>query len=498
MRGELENETEEASGNMTTGPDEAEKTLRRAMDLIAEHLRVLNDPAAPVTDRLSPDQLADSMDLTLSEDGTALEGLLPVIESYLRHSVKTGSRKFLNQLFSGIDMAGVLGEIVTAVTNTSMYTYEVAPVATVMEQDLVRRMARIVGFHGGEGIFVNGGSNANMVAMLCARHRADANIKDEGLRGLRLEAFVSDQAHYSFLTAANVLGIGARSVVRIESDSLGRMVPEKLEEAMNRSRLAGRTPFFVAATAGTTVLGAFDPVREIADIAKRHGAWLHIDGAWGAPVLFSETHRELLAGHELADSFAWDAHKLMGVPLLCTALLVRDTGSLVSTCCPTEGTDYIYHDNPEESRDLGPMSLQCGRRVDVLKLWLAWKHNGEKGYADRIDRLMKVTTAARERVDAEPSLEMMAEPTFLNLCFRYNPSGNADNATVDRLNIAIRDRLAASGDALVNYAYIGDRVTIRLVIAHPDLMKDDLDSLLEKIVALGKECESAMLAGSSS
>ena len=468
---------------------EVESAFRRTTDLALDWLRTSADPAEPVSACVPPDRLREILDLDLPAEGTALADLMPAIEAYFEYATRTGSPHFLNQLFGGQDAAGMLGEVVSAVTNTSMYTYEVAPVATILETELVRQMTKLVGFPGGEGLFVTGGSNANMVAMLCARQRIDAAAKRRGLRGHRYTAFVSEQAHYSFLTAANLLGIGTESVVRIPSDGAGRMIPAALDEAIQRDREDGGSPFFVGATAGTTVLGAFDPLEPIAEIARRHEVWMHVDGAWGAPVLFSEKLRSKVAGAELADSFAWDAHKLMGVPLLCTAILLREHGSL-RAACSSAGTEYIYHDNPEDSRDLGPLSLACGRKVDALKLWLAWKHHGVQGYAQRVEHLVALAQDARRYIDRHPRLEMMADPEFLNLCFRYVPE--ADGLTddeVDALNVRIRDRLAGSGRALVNYADLEGRVTIHLVLPNADLRLEQVVSLLEEFAVLGRATE---------
>lgn len=471
---------------------ELEQALAETVEAVIDFLESSRSADSSVTDRLEPDQIRAAIDLDLPEDGTPLTELVPFLRSYLKHSTKTGHVRFLNQLFGGIDAPGLLAELVTAAGNTSMYTYEVAPVATIMEKDLVQRMSRMVGFEDGEGILVTGGSNANLMAMLYARHRHNPDARHDGIGDTRYDAFVSEEAHYSLLIAANLLGIGANSVVQVESDDHGRMIPEKLDEAIERSKMAGRTPFFVAATAGTTVLGAFDPLPRIAAIARHHGIWMHVDGAWGAPIVFSEKHRHLIHGCHLADSFAWDAHKLMGVPLTCTAILLREKGQL-SSAVASSGTEYIYHDNPSETQDLGPMSIACGRKVDSLKLWLAWKHHGVRGYEKRIDKLMQLAGDTRRKIDAHPRLELMAEPSYLNLCFRYVPTRSASAAEVDELNRRARDRMAEAGQALVNYAYIGDRVTIRLVLPNVDLTLDVLEGVLEDLVETAMELEGTLL-----
>ena len=187
---------------------------------------------------------------------------------------------------------------------------------------------------------VSGGSQANLIAMMMARHQAMPDIKAKGLTGQTLVAFVSDQAHYSAQKAANLLGIGTDNLIAVASDAQGRLCPQALAIAIETSLEQGHLPFFIGLTAGTTVLGAFDPVMECRAIANQHGMWLHIDGAWGAPVLFSQHHRHLLNGSDLADSFAWDAHKLMNVPITAAVILTRHQG-LLELACGGGGGDLI-------------------------------------------------------------------------------------------------------------------------------------------------------------
>ncbi len=464
-----------------TNQDSTADLLAEALRMIEDYLRGNAGAETPVVDYLEPEALASKLDLGLGSDGVAATELVPLLEDYLRYGVRSGHRQFHNQLWGGFDRAGFLGEVVASLANTSMYTYEVAPVATLMELELISKMLSFLGFTGGEGVFCSGGSNANLIATLGARHRAFPEIKDRGAGGDRPVVLVSDQSHYSYLTAAGMLGIGLDNVVKVASDDRGRMLPEELERQIEASRDRGGSPFLVGATAGTTVLGAFDPLPEVAEVCARHGLWLHVDGAWGGPAILSPRHRHLLDGVEAADSFAWDAHKLMGAPLTCTAFLTRHSGILRQISSTRAGdTEYLFHAGDEESYDLGQRSLQCGRRVDALKLWLMWKHHGDAGFAQRVDRLFELAAFAVAEVERRDHLLLAAPLQSLNVCFRYQPAAvDVDAAAADRLQVEIRERMRRSGRALVNYATARGRVAIRLVFANPEVTEADLEKFFD-------------------
>ena len=459
----------------------------RLLDVINTYLAESRSADTPVTEFLSPEELRARLKLELTEQGCRLEDLYGFVEDYLKHSVHTGHRQYFNQLWSGFTMPGFLGEVITALTNTSMYTHEVAPVATLLEKALIRKMGRLAGFRNPEGLFLTGGSNGNLQAMLLARHRMKPEVKDLGASGEGgLAAFVSEEAHYSFEKAANVLGVGEKHVIKVKTDAAGRMLPGDLELRIERSRENGLTPFFLGATAGTTVKGAFDPLPEITALAQRNKMWMHVDGSLGGTALLSPRHRELLTGLEEADSFVWNAHKLMGLPLICSIFLVREPGWL-QRANSVSGTEYIFHDEAYGASDLGPISLQCGRRVDALKLWLSWMYYGDLGYAERVERLFELTEYAEQVVRETPRLELMAPRSSVTLCFRYRAP---EPFQPNEFNLRLREELARSGKSLVNYTHINGQVVIRLVLAHPELDRSDVDLFFKNLLAAAEALES--------
>lgn len=461
---------------MIQGEPPKNELLSRLYPIIEEYLEKSADTETPVVEYRNPDELRDLVDLELPEDGVSEAALMDLVEKYLKYSVRTGHPQFLNQLYQGFNLPGFIGEIVAALTNTSMYTYEVAPVATLVEKELISKMCAVLGFDSNEGIFLPGGSNANMTALLLARNQKVPSIKNEGISG-PMALFVSDQAHYSFEKAANILGLGIHSVIKVETDSLGRMIPGELDRVVQKSIESGFTPFFAVATVGTTVLGAFDPISGIADVADRHNLWLHVDGALGASVILSSKYRHLLHGIERADSVAWNPHKTMGVPLLCSALLLRENGNL-AMCTSCDHGDYLFHD--EDSLDLGKKSLQCGRRVDALKLWLSWKYFGDKGYDDRITRLFELANYAGEFISSAPDMKLVAAVQSFNVCFQYDPGGLEDDS-LSSLCLDIREHMLRSGKSIVNYATVNGQTAIRISFINPDLTEHDIDVFFENV-----------------
>jgi glutamate/tyrosine decarboxylase-like PLP-dependent enzyme len=455
-----------------------DRVLERAFDLVRSYIREKDDPAAMVVDYRSPSELADRIDLDVADRGVSDEEFLELVEEYLQYSVRTGSRRFLNQLYGGFNLPAFIGDVITSLANTSMYTYEVAPVATEVEHRMIALLNRYVGYRDGDGTFLTGGSNANLVAMFTARNRALPGCREDGYdRGRKLTAFVSDQAHYSFDVAANLLGMGTSAVIRVPADEYGRMIPAALEQAVRASRDRGETPFFVGATCGTTLLGAYDPLEALADVCREHELWLHADGSFGGSILLSDQHRHLAGGSERTDSFSWNPHKLMNVPLTCSTLLVRERGVLERNLTSME-TGYLFHDL-EVGEDLGRKSIQCGRRVDAVKLWLAWKVFGIDGYRQRTDNQMALAAHAERRVRQHPKLEMMATRQSFNVCFRYRPDDETD---LNDFNLRVREELRKSGRTMVNYAHIGDQLVLRLVTVNGELDRSDVDRFFDLLL----------------
>ncbi len=439
----------------------------------------------PLLQPLTPETLGRLLELERPAEGDWRQ-LLRWLALYLEHSVKTGHTGFLNRMWSGANLPSILAEMVVAVNNTSACTYESAPVSTLMERHMLDTMLELVGFRDGEGQMNTGSSSANLVAMLAARNEALERAKSDGLWGQqRLCAFVSEDAHYSLDKAANVLGIGTSQLVKVPVDGHGRMDPAALEALLEERRRAGEQPFFVCVTLGTTVRGAYDPVAPVAALREKHGFWLHGDGAWGGAVLLDdELRRRYLPDAALLNSFTWDFHKMPGTNLTANMLLVNGRRDAFRCACSAGEHSYLFREEQEtHALDLGVGSLQCARRVDSLKWFLDWKFFGREGLAARVRRYLALAEYAERRIGELPQLELVVPRESFNVCFRYRaPAGKEANA----FNLALRHRLYRRGEALVGVGWIGDTLTLRLLITHPDFSEADVDRFLEKVVESGR------------
>lgn len=433
-----------------------------------------------------PQSLGKTTDLKLPLEGRGLEAALDDIESVLRHSVRTTAPGFMNPLWGGLSIASIAGELVTAATNTAMYTYEIAPIATLIESTILKRMAELADFGTSQGTLTTGGSNGNLLGMLCARQAKIPLSSHSGFDGTRMVAFVSEESHYSFSIASNVVGIGHSNLIKVRCNDDGQMLPEALDEEIQRALANHLIPFAVLATSGTTVRGSFDPLREIASVAHKHNLWMHVDAAWGGSCLFSSRYRSLMDGIELADSFCWDAHKMMGIPLICSAFIVKNPDILRAVCSTGQTAHYLYHDTGAEI-DLGRFSLQCGRRNDALKLWLAWREIGDAGWASMLDRFMDLADHLQQRIENHDALEMVSDRMWTNVCFRY--VGDSPEEELNQMNAELREHLIQDGRFMVSRSTVDGKIILRSVIANRNITESSLDAFLDRVVSLGKDIE---------
>ncbi len=423
--------------------------------------------------RSDADRFDENSGLRLQDQGREFEQVLEALRQVVLGTPSSASPRFFNQLFGGREPVATLAEILTTLTNTSMYTYKVAGPQILIEREVLARMASKVGFGDGEGIFVPGGSMANMVAMVIARNEAVEGLREHGVGAATMVAYTSDHGHYSTRKNAGLTGIGRGNLKEVATNSAGRMDVKHLRRLIRQDRAAGRLPFFINATAGTTVLGAFDPIRKIADVASDEGIWLHVDGALGGSVLLSERHRDLLVGSECADSFSWNAHKMMGVPLSCSVVLLKEKGLLSKSF--NESASYLFQADEDELNP-GTRSLQCGRRNDALKLWAAWLYHGDEGYGARVDRLFDLAGYAVSQIDDDPDLVLTTVPQSINVCFEVRGRSTA----------AICECLDAEARLKISHGVVFGRRIIRLVCINPDLDEADIDRVFEEIKTVAK------------
>lgn len=470
--------------------------LHRVQQMLLDHAFQSTHRETRVTRYVDPDRLREIIDMSPKKEAVSDEALLTLIRDTLKYSVKTGHPYFVNQLFSSLDPYALAGAWVTDSLNPSVYTYEVSPVLTLMEESVLKEMRTIVGWSEGDGIFAPGGSIANGYAINCARFHKIPDIKTKGLHGLpRLVLFTSEDAHYSIKKLAAFEGLGSDNVYPVRTDQRGKMDVLHLRELVQRAKDEGAVPFMVSATSGTTVLGAFDPIEEIHSVCQEEGMWLHVDAAWGGGALVSRKYRHLLKGIEKADSVTWNPHKMLAAPQQCSTLLTKHKNVLAA--CHSASAQYLFQKDKfyDTSFDTGDKHIQCGRRADVFKFWLMWKAKGTDGLEKHVNRLFENSEYFTEKIRSRPGFKLVLDqPQCTNVTFWYIPPSlrgkenePSYNQKLHKVAPLIKERMTREGTMLMTYQPLKELPNFfRLVLQNSSLTFDDMDYVIAEFERLGR------------
>jgi L-2,4-diaminobutyrate decarboxylase len=374
-----------------------------------------------------------------------------------------------------------LVDLVSSLMNNGAAVYEMGPVTVAAERALARFLCDAVGFPAGaDGVFTSGGSAGNLTALLAARQaRAGFDAWGEGAAGgPPLCALVSEQSHYSIARALSIMGWGRQGAWPVPVDAHFRLRADALSDAKRAAEAAGRRVIAVVAAAGSTATGAFDPLEAIADFCERHALWLHVDGAHGASAMLSPTHRARLRGLERADSLVWDAHKMLLMPALITAVLFRD-GRRSYQAFAQDASYLFTAAAPEEQWfNLGNRTLECTKSMLALKLYVSLAVHGPEFFAEYLDGMLALTRRFAARIAAAPDFELAVEPDCNIVCFRYVGAGRDD---LDARQARIRQRLLAGGRFYLVQTALPSGVHLRTTIINPFTSDDDLAALLDAV-----------------
>lgn len=480
--------------------DNGQQFLERLVPMMFDMIQDITcNRDSKVVNFLHPDEMQKRINFSIADGPCSNDKILASLKDVIKYSVKTGHPHFYNQLYGGFNAHGLGGALLTEALNGSQYTYEVAPVFTMMEKSVLGDMLKLIGFNDGDAMFTPGGSMANMYAINLARYQKFPVIKETGLFGLpKMCLFTSEKGHYSISKGAGFLGLGMDNVKKVKTDAQGRMIPEDLEKQILECKAEGYEPFMVNCTAGSTVIGAYDPVEAIADITERHGLWLHVDGAWGGAVLLSDNLKYKVKGIHRADSMTWNPHKLMMAPQQCACFFTKHKDILADG--HSANAKYLFQQDKfyDPSYDSGDKSIQCGRKVDVLKLWTLWKSTGKLQMAKNIESMFNCATylsklcAKTEGFRMVPGLE---NPECTNVCFWYIPPsmrGQEETpewwARLAKIPMEIKKRMSQQGTMMCGYQPDGDRVNFwRMVITNHDNTEQDMDFVVKEIARLGND-----------
>lgn len=392
--------------------------MQQDITLFSELCTILfeEEKTNPVTTPIPTDSLFSEIDLTLNPEGVIDNDLKNVLHSIIKSTPKTASKSFFNQLFGGRIGKATLGDLLAVMLNNSMYTYKVAGPQVGIEKEIIRNIAKLAGYpEDTDGTLAAGGSMTNMMAMLMARDKKSKSVRTEGLTQ-KMTLYTSEASHYSVSKNAALTGIGKNQVRFVNTNTKGEMMANHLDELISEDLKNNYLPFFVNATAGTTVLGAFDDLAALHEVCKKHDLWLHVDGAYCGGVIFSKRYKHLVNGLDLSDSFSINGHKMLGTPLGCSIIITKHKAQLHHSF--SNEADYLYQTDGDDF-NLGKTSLQCGRRNDALKLWTLWKSVGTEGLEKIVDHQFELAQTARDYINNHPDYTLYSFDDSISICFNY-------------------------------------------------------------------------------
>ena len=282
--------------------------------------------------------------------------------------------------------------------------------------------------------------------------------------------------HYSTPKNAAFIGIGREQVRYVATNEFGQMDATDLATKISEDIAAGFEPFFVNATAGTTVLGAFDAIEPLSKICKKYNLWLHVDGAYCGSVIFSNKYKHLVKGLEHTDSFSYNAHKMMGTPLTCSIILTKHKKYLYDSF--SNDAAYLYQTDGDDY-NLGKTSIQCGRRNDALKFWTLWKSVGTKGLEKIVDQQFYLGDVARNYIRNNPDYTLYSFDDSISICFNYKGIPAQELCTL----------LYQHATAMVGFGTFRDIEFVRLVTINSGNKDEDIITFFKTIETFVAENE---------
>jgi glutamate/tyrosine decarboxylase-like PLP-dependent enzyme len=357
-----------------------------------------------------------------------------------------------------------LAESLVSALNPQLASVARSQLASRIEAEAVRWVGGLVGWpQAFSGTFTSGGNEANFSALAMAMSYHFPDFIEEGITSIGAQPvfYASAEGHHSLDKSAGLLGIGRKALHRIPVNERLQLHAEKLEAAIKKDLAAGRRPFCVVATAGTTSSGAIDDLPDLAEICRRYNLWFHVDGAYGAAVLFSDSHRALVRGIELADSVTIDPHKWLAMPFSAGVVLTCHPEVLSRTFsvhCP-----YLQRAPVNALPDNLSVSAQWSRRMNSLKLWLTLKAHGRRAYQELIGRQMELARGFAQWAAASESFELAAPQVLpiLNLRLRAEGVGAEE---LGRLHSAIVEDVNRDGQRWISQAVVNGNNIIRVMV----------------------------------
>lgn len=437
----------------------------------------------PVLPRVAPGEIAAALPTEAPEAPEPFERIFADFERLIVPGMTHWNHpRFFAYFATSAAPVAVLAEALAATLDAKVMLWRTAPAAAELESVVMRWLGRLIGVPDAwTGIIYDTASVAGFTALAAAREALDLGIRERGSSGRDvpvLRIYATEQTHSHIEKAAIVLGVGLENVVKVPCDEDLRMRPDELHRLIDEDVERGMRPMAIVATVGTTSTTSVDPVPAIAEIAKRHGIWLHVDAAYAGVAAIVPEFRHVMDGIEMADSLVVNPHKWLFVPMDLSALYVKDEAAVrkAFTLVP----EFILTAPERGVMNYMEYGLQLGRRFRALKLWFVLRSFGAEGIRERLRSHVALAAEFASWVQAEPDWEVLAPHPFSVVCFRYRREGMSEEEAA-AANARVMETVNAGGDAFISHTKIDGRYALRVAIGNLRTQRSDVEAAWQAI-----------------
>jgi glutamate/tyrosine decarboxylase-like PLP-dependent enzyme len=482
--------------------DEIRRMGNEAVEILAQYYdSIRNLHVYPDT---TAREIRSHLEQELPEEGEDFSELLDVFRDViLPFSRHNAHPRFFGYIAGPGTAATAMADLLASALNPTVTSWRSAPAATEIERLTINWIKQIIGYDSSaDGLFTSGGSMANFCGLAAARSLKAPGIVRRGMHTLdrALRIYMSEECHHSIIKAAMLLGIGQDNMRLVRTDDRLRIDTADLVAKIEEDHAAGHLPFCVVASAGTVNTGAFDPLGEVAEVARRYNLWMHVDAAYGGFSVLAPSARHLFEHLADADSVALDPHKWLYVPVDCGCVLYRDPAA--ARAAFSEEAEYarILSGGVEEAYAFWDYGPEMTRRFRALKVWVMLRHVGTRALGEAIERNIACAKYLAQSVEASEDFEMLAPVELSIFCFRYVPptlkreletDAAEANRKLDAFNERLLIELQRQGRSYLTNARVHGRFALRGCVLNYRTTERDMEVLLDDVRQIGKRLVNA-------
>ncbi len=467
-------------------PDEFRKHAHELVEWMARYME--NVEIYPVKSAVKPGEIFRQIPDTAPSDPQPFSELMNDFEEIIMPGITHWqSPNFFAYFPANTSPPSILAEMLTSTLAAQCMMWETSPAAAELEEKMMIWLRGLIDLPPEfEGVIQDSASTATLAAIITAREKCtEFSINEEGFHHKPfLKVYCSQQTHSSVEKAVKIAGIGRKNLVKIPVRPDFSMDAEKLRDAVTEDKRNGHVPCCVIATLGTTGTASVDPLGEIGEICRENGTWLHVDAAMGGTALILPEFQWMLEGKEYIDSFVFNPHKWMFTNFDCSAFFTRDTGSLIRTfeILP----EYLKTRTRGLVNDYRDWGIPLGRRFRALKLWSVIRSYGIKGLQEKIRYHISLASRLKEMITAEPDFELLAPVSLNVVCFRYSPSGVAEE-NLNRTNETLNHSLNDTGKLYLSHTTLNGKYTLRMVTGQTNVTLEHVEKAWDLIRSKARE-----------